>query len=159
MAIDKMEWHYAEDNYPTDLPDENSGTHIGLYLAWAFSQGLVGEIHLEEPTDALEKLKRREITGLDFLINQCDEKFWDEDLNEEGAAFTLAYYQPEDSAFSKQFGEYMQDYCDVFNTWAASQGFEYPSIYHVENTWQNFDRLKPILDKRLQQWRRWRNAG
>jgi len=158
MAIDRMDWHYGEDNYPKDLPPENGGTHIGMYLAFVFSQGMAGEIHVEESINSLEKLKRREITGLDFLIHECDEKFWDEDLNEEGEAFTLDYYQ-QDSAFAKQFGWYMQDYCNVFNAHAAAQGFEYPSTYHVENTWQNFERLKPILDKRLQQWRSWRNAG
>jgi len=154
MAIDRMDVYYGANDYPKDLPPENGGTHIGMYLAWAFSQGMAGDINLELSAEALEKLKRREITGRDFFINECDEKFCEEDLNEEGMAFTLDYYFSK-SAFAEQFGEYIQDYCNLFNT---TQTFEYPSIFHVENTWQNFDRLKPILDKRLQQWRSWRNA-
>jgi len=154
-AIDKMSWHYDSDDYPKELKTENAGIHIGMYLAWAFSQGMVGEVHLEESTKALEKLSRREITGLDFLIYECDERLLDEDLSEEGAAFALDYYDDE-ASFAKKFGYYLQDYCDVFNAWADSQGFEYESLFHVENTWENFERLKPILEKRFKQWRNWR---
>ena len=37
----------------------------------------------------------------------------------------------------------------------AQQGFEYPSVYHVQNTWEKFDQLKPILDQRFSQWQAW----
>jgi len=157
MAIDRMDWHY-EGDYPQDLPAENGGTHIGLYLAWAFDRGLYAEEHLEDWPDELEQLKSREITGLDFLIIACDGKLIEDDFNEKGCSFTLNYYdwQPQ-SDFNRQLGCcYMQDYCDVFNAHAKSQGFEYPSVYHVENTWENFERLKPLLDRRFNQWQHWR---
>jgi hypothetical protein len=32
-------------------------------------------------------------------------------------------------------------------------GGDLPTLYHVANTWENFDRLVPILDERLAAWR------
>lgn len=153
MAFDRMDWHYGGD-YPNDLPNQNGGTHIGMFLAWAFARGLTGEMHLAESSDALKQLQARQITGRDFLISQCDEKFWDEDLNAQGCAFAKDYYDGE-SSFSAQYVDYLQDYCDVFNQDAAEHGFEYASLYHIEDTWENFDKLKPILDERFDQWQRW----
>jgi hypothetical protein len=154
MAYDRMDWHYGGE-YPDDLPAKNGGTYIGMFLAWAFSQGMAGEFHREESAKELEQLARREITGVDFLIKACDEKFWNIDLDERGNAFTIDYYYDANSAFTQQYGCYLDDYCNVFNRHAAAQGFEYPSIYHVENTWDNFEHLKPVLDQRFAQWQQW----
>jgi hypothetical protein len=154
MSYDRIDWHSGGE-YPDDLPPENGGIHIGMFLAWAFGQGMAGEVHREDSAKELEQLAKREITGLDFLIEAGDEKFWEMDLDERGNAFTIDYYYDANSAFARQHGSYLDDYCHVFNRHAADHGFEYPSIYHVENTWENFERLKPVLDQRFAQWQRW----
>ncbi len=153
MAYDRMDWHSGGD-YPADLPEENGGNHIGMFLAWAFGRGMAGEDHREESAALLKRLNQRLITGLDFLMEACDGKFWEEDLNEQGNAFVIDYYDA-DSAFAAQYGSYLTDYCEVFNRYADERGTEYPSMYHVENTWDNFDRLKPVLDERFAQWQAW----
>jgi hypothetical protein len=153
MAFDRMDWHYGGD-YPKGLPTENGGTHIGMFLAWIIANDLVGEMHREESKAALKKLLKREITGRDFLIELCDEKLWADDFNEQGLAFAKDYYES-DTAFAKEYSYYLQDYCDVFNAHAAANGFEFESTYHIENTWENVDRLTPILDKRYAQWQVW----
>jgi hypothetical protein len=39
--IDRADWHYGGgDLYPKELPPENGGTHIGMYLAWIVQHGL-----------------------------------------------------------------------------------------------------------------------
>jgi hypothetical protein len=39
--IDRADWHYGGgDLYPKELPPENGGTHIGMYLAWIIQRGL-----------------------------------------------------------------------------------------------------------------------
>ena len=149
-----MDWH-SGGNYPADLPPENGGTHIGMFLAWAFKNGLAGSLHTRESTALLGQLGRREITGRDFLIEACDGKFWEDDLNDTGQAFAADYYENE-SGFAKQFSSYLTDYCDVFDRHAAANGFEYESTYHVEDTWENYDRLEPLLDERFCQWQVWR---
>lgn len=143
MAIDRADWHYGGD-FPADLPDENGGTHIGMYLAWIVNNHLEGDIHHADAAaeQELERLRRREITGRDFLFDACDEKFWESDLNAEGLAFTKHYYAPG----GEDITPYLEDY---FNVLAD----ELPSLYHVADTWTNYDRLSPLIDERYQSWR------
>src|SRR5262249_33118794 len=98
MSYDRAEWHYG-GNYPKELPPENGGTHIGMFLAWAIVNGLEGDLHKQESAQALEAVRRREMTGRQFLFDQCDEKFTDEDLNDEGNAFAATYYSREDPPY------------------------------------------------------------
>ena len=86
MAYDRADWHYGGD-YPEGLPPENGGTHIGMFLAWAIMNGLEGESHREESPTSIAAVRARQMTGREFLFKECDEKFWDEDLSDEGNAF------------------------------------------------------------------------
>jgi hypothetical protein len=153
MAYDRIDWH-SGGKYPDDLPEENGGIHIGMFLAWLVHQDMAGDFHRTDSAEELRRLATREMTGLQFLLDACDGKLWEEDLNDQGNAFTVDYYDKK-SAFAQQHGSFLQDYCDVFNRHAAAHGFEYPSVYHVENTWEKFDLLKPILDQRYSQWQAW----
>jgi hypothetical protein len=139
MKYDDASWHYGGD-FPDDLPASAGATHSGMFLAWALLSGLGGDIHTEESPEDLEKLRTRAITPGQFLIDACDEKFIDEDLNDEGNAFAAVY-------FDFERGSYIADYERVLVQ-------DLPSQYHVADTWENFDRLKPVLDQRFQEWRR-----
>ncbi|MEW5835844.1 MAG: hypothetical protein AB1832_12330, partial [Pseudomonadota bacterium] len=68
----------------------------------------------------------------------CDGKFIDENLNDQGNAFAAAY-------FDLERGSYLLDYENVL-------GAGLPSLYHVPDTWQSFDTLKPVLDSRFANW-------
>lgn len=140
MAIDRIDWHSGGD-FPDDMPEENGGTHIGMYLAWIINNDLHGEVHRGAgSSEAVRKLKRREITGLDFLVEQCDTKFWEADLNDEGKAFTDHYYSNDQTA------KYVDDYAETL-----AKGL--PTVYHVQNTWENYDKLAKVIDKRYKEWR------
>lgn len=153
MAYDRSDWHDADD-----LPEGSGGTHIGMFLAWAFSRGMAGDFHREESDADLKRLARREITGREFLIEACDEKLWEDDLNDEGNALAADYYDHK-SAFAQQHGTYLTDYDAVFSQVANERGEALDSLYLVEDTWENFDRLSPLLDQRLEQWRTWSAAS
>ena len=43
-------------------------------------------------------------------------------------------------------GQYLKDY-------EATLGNGLESLYHVKDSWENFDLLKPVLDRRLGDWR------
>jgi hypothetical protein len=140
-SIDRMDWHYGGD-FPRNLPQENGGTHIGMFLTWIIENDLIGELHRDDSQEAIQKVINRQITGRDFLVEQCDEKLWEDDLNEEGYAFTQHYYRFESLDGKKS---YIEDYLDTL-------GDNAESIYEVENSWSNYDMLKPIIDKRYKEW-------
>ncbi len=145
MAIDRMDWHY-ESVEELGLPEENAGIHIGMFFTWLIDNDLLGEIHKDDDLalDYVKKIKNRELTGLDFLIDVCDEKFWDDDLNEEANEFVNDYYV-EDSEFVNGYAHYFEDYDELF--------YEYENTYFVENTWANYKKVKKLLDKRFKQWK------
>lgn len=135
-SIDRMDWHYGGD-FPENLPQENGGTHIGMFLTWIIENDLIGELHREDSQESIQKVINHQMTGRDFLIEQCDEKLWEDDLNEEGLLFTRHYYESD---------MYIQDYSELLAT-------EVESIYEVENSWDNYQKLKPIIDNRYSEWK------
>ncbi len=135
MSYDRADWHYGGD-FPAELPPEKGATHIGMFLAWAIQRGLVGQLHLEESADAVQAVRNRQMTGSQFLISQCDAKFTDEDLNDEGNRFANDYYET---------NEYFDDY-------DATLGNDLPTLYHAQDTWTNFDLVASVIDLRYREW-------
>ncbi len=143
MKYDDATWHSGGD-YPAHIPAAAAATHTGMYLVWALLAGLGGRFHGDNSAHDLGALKARTITPGAYLLAACDGKFLDEDLGDEGNAFTQAY-------FDFETGQYLKDY-----QLALDQQFS--SIYLIADTWKNFDTLKPILDARLAAWRKDRPA-
>ena len=139
MKYDDASWHYG-GQFPKDLPDEAGATHTGMFVAWALLAGLAGELHSDEFPEDVEKLRSRSVTPGQFFLEACDGKFTDEDLNDDGNAFAQEYFD-----FDR--GAYMKDYDRLL-----ANGL--PSQYHVADTWTNFEKLRPVLDKRFADWRR-----
>jgi hypothetical protein len=144
MKYDDASWHYGGD-FPSELSPEHGATHIAMFLAWAVGRDLVGELHREEAAEELQQLRQREITPVEFFVRCCDEKLTDEDFNEEGNAFARSYFSPKGGTY----GPYLDDYA---RTLAAGL----PTVYHVADTWDNFDKLAPVIDRRFERWRRGR---
>lgn len=138
MAIDKAKWH-SDGEYPADLPPENGGTHIGVFLAWAVLNGLDGDDLRADGAESLDRLRRREITGRDLLFRECDGMLIRDDLSEVGWKFARAYYTT-----------YQSDYSRVV-------GNELPSIYHAADTWELYEAVAPVIDKRFAAWKRKRD--
>jgi hypothetical protein len=139
MKYDDASWHYGGD-FPEDLDSSAGATHIGMFLAWALLSDLGGTLHTEEFPNHLARLRDRVITPGQYLISVCDEKFTDEDLNDQGNEFAEAYYESESESDS-YIADYEQTLAD-----------ELPSAYHVADTWDNFDKMKPVIDRRLSDW-------
>jgi len=138
MKYDDASWHYG-GKFPADLPPEAGATHTGMFVAWALLAGLGGEIHTEECPEDLKALQTRVQTPGNFFFAVCDGKFTDEDLNPEGNRFAAEYFDLEN-------GSYLEDY-------SATLGEEGRDLYYIADTWENFDRLKAVLDARLAEWR------
>jgi hypothetical protein len=138
MKYDDASWH-LEGEFPEDLPNEAAATHIGMFLTWALLSGLGGPHFVSEFPEELAQLQARAVTPGQFLLASCDGSLIGEDLSLEGNAFTRDYFY----AKTKQ---YLADY-------TGTLGGTLPSLYHAADTWENFDRLKPVLGQRLAEWR------
>lgn len=142
MKYDDASWHYGGE-FPADLPDEAGATHTGMYVAWALLSGLAGNIHVTDYPEDIQRLQERSVTPGAFFLSACDGKFTNEDLTDEGNAFTSGYFD-----FEK--GQYLADYDATFGT-NLPEGPN--SLYYVTDSWDNFDKLRPVLDMRLLEWR------
>jgi hypothetical protein len=143
MKYDDASWHYGGE-FPKDLPPEAGATHIALFLAWAASANLLGELHSDENPALLAKLRNRSVTPVTWFVAACDEKFTDEDLNAEGNAFAAGYYADRGTQRAPS-PVYLSDYSAIFA--------ETDHIYKVPDDWKSYDRLKPLLDKRFADWK------
>jgi hypothetical protein len=135
--LDDASWHY-EDDFPSELPREAGATHIGMFFVWMIQAGL-GDDKMEmfDLTDITHLVATRSSTPSAIFTRACDEKLLDDDFNGEGAAFARSYYNK----------LYIEDYDG-----AVGEGTK--TLYHVADTWDTFDRLKPFIDKRFAEWNR-----
>jgi hypothetical protein len=133
VNYDRPEWH-LDGSFPPDLPSVAASTHIGMFLAWAIHRNLEGEDLKANASEMLASVRAREITGRDFFEEVCDGRLWSSDLSDAGNRFAESYYRTE---------QYMDDYKRLL----AAQ---LPSMYHVEDSWENFDIVARRLDERLE---------
>src|SRR5262245_58059328 len=141
MKYDDASWHGGEE-FPAGLPPEAGATHVALFLAWALFAELGSDYHLLDSEEELERLRARKLTPGQYFLAVCDGKLTDEDFSAEGNDFALGYYQQGVAGFIGDYQEYL------------AKGL--PTEYHVADTWANYDKLKPVLDRRLANWRRGR---
>lgn len=143
---DDASWHY-EGTYPEDLPNKNAATHIGMFLDWCINNDLLSKEQMDDSADEITSVKSRIITGAEFLITACDEKFVDENLSRLGNRFAKAYYEyGKQTKFGKAYANYLNDYSDML-----ANGVE-DDVYYVADTWKNYDKLSPIIDRRFVEW-------
>lgn len=136
MKYDDASWH-SDGDFPADLAPEAGATHIGMYVAWLLLQGMAGEELVDDMKDELHALTQRTMTPGQFLLVR-DGKFLDDMVNDEANAFTLEYYQADDCLYPDDYIELLAD--------------DLPSIYHAADTWENFDRLAPVIAQRFTTW-------
>lgn len=143
MKYDDASWH-SGDEFPAGLPPDAAATHAGLFLAWALLADLGSDYHQVDSAEVLERLRARRLTPGQYFLAVCDGQLTDEDFGREGNDFTEAYYHQDGTSFLGDYQEYL------------ARGL--PSDYHVADSWANFDKLKPVLDRRLANWRRGRTV-
>jgi hypothetical protein len=137
MAVyDKAKWHF-EGDFPKGLPIYQGYVHIGFYLGWAIEHGFAGELLTQDFTAEVEQFRCGKISG-PRLLQITDGVLDDQMLSEEGNRFTADYYEDRD-------GGYNSDLPAVFP--------REESIYHVQDTAENYAKIKTKLDARFDAWR------
>jgi len=151
---DDASWHY-EGDFPPELPKENGGTHIGLFLAWCMHNNLLSAFLLEESGEDINRVLNKEMTGRDFLFKWCDGKLTDEDLNEIGNDFAGDYYD-ETGKFAETTASYLQDFSVAAEIYSREFKLDFASSYHIEDSWEFFEVFRVLLDNRFLQWKAFR---
>lgn len=122
-------------NFPESLPIEQAYVHIGIYLGWIINKGLYSEYFEEEAETEIYRFKNRQIVCT-ILSEIWDGYLGYELFSEEGNLFTYYYYGG---------GLYKKDYENVLCE-------DLPSIYHVKDTWENFDKISLKINQRHKDW-------
>jgi hypothetical protein len=135
-TYDNAKSHFLGD-FPASLPIEQAYVHIGIYLGWIIDTTLYSEYFEDEASNQIFRFKRREISCT--ILSEI----WDGDLgsqffNPVGNMFTYYYYAG---------GLYQMDYKDILAK-------DLPTIYHVEDSWQNYEKIKTRMDLRLTDWKK-----
>lgn len=147
---DDASWHYGGE-FPDDLTPEKGATHIGMFMRWCLERKLYSEELEEDAEEEIDDVINGELTGADFVIQVCDEKLATYDLNQEGNAFAKDYYEDE-TDFAEHYNSFADDYESIFIQHAHDTNTHLESFYHVEDTEENYQLIKPIIDKRFAQW-------
>jgi len=142
-VYDKAKWHFGGD-YPKDLPVEQAYVHTGMFYGWLVDQKLLSQWAEDDFSDDIDKFRQRTITG-PKLYAVFDGVLADDMLNDEGNEFAGFYYE------GKEKLNFLDDYSGLF-------GKDQPSLYHVDDTWENYEKLKQLVDERYGEWKRTRGA-
>lgn len=140
---DNIRFH-TDENYPANLPPEAAATHIGMYWAWAASQGLANPVWQNSPESAYDfkAMLAGEMSGADFVLTHMDGALIPEDFTELGQRFTAFYYDDEEEGY----GKFMEDYVTTMNT------PELDSFYHVNDNNENRRLLAAVFQTAFEQW-------
>jgi hypothetical protein len=140
VVFDKAKWH-VNDAFPKELNQYQSYVHTGLYVAWLVDNNFYEEDFKSENDEAVLKHLKRQTSPVKFYELQLDGVFDAEGLTQEAIKFTSHYFDFEN-------GKYLEDYFSILDP-----NDELPSLFHVEDSWENFEKLKPVLNERLREWR------
>lgn len=135
-VYDKAEYH-AEDENGGLLTDKQASVHTGLFVGWLLEHQLMSLKFIEESTVEIEQFLQKQMTGTDVYL-AWDGALVSDMLSEEGNAFALAYFDFDE-------GDYLNDYEELFPT--------LHSLYDVEDTWDNYEKLKKVIDERYKEWK------
>lgn len=124
-------------NFPASLPIEQAYVHIGMYLGWVIDTELYSDYFEDEASNQIFRFRRREISCT--ILSEIWEGHLSHQLfNKTGNMFTYYYYAG---------GLFKMDYDEILTR-------KLPTIYHVSDTWENYEKMKRRIDMRLHDWKR-----
>lgn len=119
MAIDRADWHWdsAEKLYRetygifgelTETQEDEiwslAANHIGLFIRWIIENRMEGN---DSDVEECEKVRNGQMSGTEYLLNDCDGKLWDEDIREDILPFIEFYYNSD--GYYKDYSECCTD--------------------------------------------------
>jgi len=132
-VYDKAKYHYDGD-FPAELSHDQAYVHIGFFLGWLVDKGLCSNEFLDKYRTDVEAFKARKLLSSQLCQKTAGVLAADM-LNDEGNAFAERGYE-----------SYLSDYLFFVNHDDAE------SVYHVPDTWENYEMIQEQLDIKYEMW-------
>ncbi len=143
IVYDKAKYH-SESVETEGLPEGQEFVHTGFYLGWLIENGLLDDEFVDDfLVEEVAAFKDRKLTGPE-IYSRCDGALVDDMLNDDGNAFSQHY-------FDFQSGQFVDDYQRAFSVGGGND------FFGVEDTWENYDKIKAFFDRGFSKWNRSKN--
>jgi predicted DNA-binding WGR domain protein len=139
IIFDNASWHYGGD-FPCELDSHQAYIHTGFFIGWLLRKKLFTSEFQKDNIEGISKFLRKDITAPEFYKVYMDGKFMSYELNDQGIAFTIYYF---DTDFSKSM--YLDDLIAILCK-------NISSIYYIKDNWQNFEIIADLINQRYQDW-------
>jgi len=137
LVYDKAKNHFL-GQFPTDLPMEQAYIHIGVFLGWVLEKELYSSAFEDEAGHQILRFLNKDISCA--ILSAIWDGYLGEDLlNEDGNRFAKYYYQS---------GKYLEDYKSLLVEDTTN------TIYHVKDSWENYEKMSNMIDKRFDEWKK-----
>jgi hypothetical protein len=137
--IDDASRHLKAKGFLPNLPREAALTHMGLYLGWGMTLGMMSQTFQSEYADDVAAFKEQRLSGPHF-VGRLGGMLHTSLFNDELAYFSRIYYS--------KVVRFYADYVHAF----AKPITQARSMYVVADTWENQDHLSALLDQRFSAW-------
>ena len=134
-SYDKAKWHYGGDEFPAELSEIHGFTHTGFYLLWLAENNFISDFVRQDFEAELSATLNRDKSPV-HLYEMMDGCLIGDMLNSEGNMFSQSYYEK----------HYLNDYSKTYD--------EVTDVYYVNPSWENYERIVPLISQRFQKWQR-----
>jgi len=144
-VFDKAKWHY-EGDFPQELDTTQAFVSTGMFIMWVIKNDLVSKRSRKEDRAEIELVKQNEMTGAQFYRKNWDGVLSSKELSDEADEFAREYLNIQNDVYTAD---------DFTNVLAAGL----PTIYHVEDSIENYQIIEPVIMERYQDWKRRKDSG
>lgn len=132
---DKAKYH-SQGDFPKNLHPDKSYVYGGMFFAWCAENKLLSDYMYKDFRDEIEKILIHAGKPSD-LYRISGGVLSGEELNIMGNAFASSYFDSD--LYVDDFIEFLADHV--------------PSVYHVDDTFDNYEILKYQINNRFNQWK------
>ncbi len=136
IVYDLAKKHFLGE-FPELMPIEKAYLHIGIFMGWVIDNKQYSDFFKEEASTEIFRFSRREISCI-ILAEIWDGALSHKLFNDETNLFTFYYYAG---------GVFKRDYIDELVR-------SHKTIYHVEDTWENYDKISKRMSERFEEWKK-----